>query len=111
MLPHRPVFGVFVLLTTTLGVYLATFVRNNHAWYLYTDYWQPIHLLASVSLPCYPAPGGFRNQEFEVTPIRGFSNQGFGIAITVTGLPSEVLVYLAKKKVTMFPLRKQNFYL
>ena len=35
MLLHRPVFGVFALLTTTLGLYLATFVRNHHAWYLY----------------------------------------------------------------------------
>ena len=35
MLPHRPVFGVFALLTTTLGLYLATLVRKHHAWYLY----------------------------------------------------------------------------
>jgi len=35
MRSHRPVFGVFALLTTTLGLYLATLVRKHHAWYLY----------------------------------------------------------------------------
>src|SRR5437588_4036642 len=27
----------FALLTTTLGLYLATLVRKHHAWYLYPD--------------------------------------------------------------------------
>ena len=34
-LPQWPVFGVFALLTTILGLYLATLIRKHHAWYLY----------------------------------------------------------------------------